>query len=190
MGRTGLIIVLLVLPAFTACTLVGPGEEGMDAPIQTDHTLYEAVLRHDGLSRVEVSIPMAFRNITDEVVYLIGCRTPSQPVLEKHVGGEWVAAWVPIERLCLSPPWHVAPGATFRDTLRVTGFLPGHNAAPTFDTEIDGTYRLVRAIWSVPEPDAKAQGLLPLPYRVSNTFEIRQRQQEPSDRSTFQRDQG
>ena len=118
---------------------------------------------------VEITIPVVYRNTTDTYVYLIGCRTPFRPVLEKRVDRKWVSAWVPVEDACLSPPWPIGPGETFRDTVRVFGVRPGYNAAPTFDTEVPGTYRLVQRLYVDPE------GEQALPPIMSNTFRVTQR---------------
>ena len=133
---------------------------------------------HDFTPRVEFLAPVitAYTNTTGADVYLFGCRTPSRPTLQKRVDGAWVDAWMPVEDGCLSPPWRIRPGETYRDTLHVVGYKPGYNTAPTFDTAIEGTYRLVRAIYDVPELDAQGSGLLPLAQRVSNAFEVTERE--------------
>ena len=145
-------------------------DSGDLSPIQTDRVRYEATpLRSGKLEGVEVSIPMTFTNVTAGTVYFVGCHRPPAPVLQKRVEGEWVNVWGAVELLCLSPPWPITPGEKFRDTLHVQGFWPGQNIAPEFTSDVPGTYRLLRAVHSGPDPLAP---LIPEESRVSNEFEL------------------
>ena len=144
-------------------------EEVQEIAFQTDQDRYEATVTGGRIPSVEFTIPITYHNATDADVYLIGCRTPFPPWLEKRVDGEWMEAWVPIVNYCLSPPWRIEPGERRQDTVRVFGIEPGHNAGPTFDTEVPGTYRLVQTLYADPE------GEQPLPLTVSNTFRVTRR---------------
>ena len=116
-----------------------------------------------------MTIPMTFRNITEETVYFVGCLRPPMPILQKRVGDTWITAWGGVELLCLSPPWPIAPGDTFQDTLRLSGYWPGQQASPEFETDVPGRYRLVRAVHQAPDPQAS---LIPEAARLSNEFEL------------------
>ena len=111
---------------------------------------------------------MTYTNPTDRTVYMTGCKGPSKPTLQKQEGRDWVPAYSPVELMCLGPPTVIEPGESYRDTLHVSGYLPGQNVAPTFKTEVEGTYRLVRAVFS--DPDGKQP--LPDSLRISNLFEM------------------
>lgn len=145
--------------------------------LQTDLPSYDARVVTNGplFNRrrlVRVDIPYETRNTTSRPLHAIGCGRPSA-ILEKQQGNEWVVAYAPIELGCLSPPFVLEAGDVWRDTLRVRGFLPGQRAGPTFDTDIEGTYRLRRVIYtgtgsSGPGPEPVEDELT-----VSNTFELR-----------------
>ncbi|HMB92571.1 MAG TPA: hypothetical protein VKP65_17080 [Rhodothermales bacterium] len=110
----------------SGCTIVEPD---VDLPagataIQTNQTQYKAQQISGDRAGIQVTIPMTFRNITQETAYFVGCRRPPMPILQKRVGNTWVFAWGGIELLCLSDPWPIAPGATFQDTLRLRGYQP------------------------------------------------------------------
>ena len=130
-----------------------------------------------GMDYVGVQIDMTYRNATDDVVFLHGCKRPSLPVLQKWQGGAWVLAWGAVEQSCGSTPVPIPPGETYAMTVPVMGYLPGQNAAPTFDTEVEGTYRLLWTVYTADEP--REDALLPLDQRVSNTFELRLQDDEP-----------
>lgn len=168
--RLGIGIAMLLLTVVGgACSALEVDEADLrGAVFQTDQTHYEAVFRTDWRPRITFAIPTSFTNEMDTDVYLLGCKVPSPPELIRQEGGDWVIAYAPVVQLCLSPPWRLQPGETFRDTLWVEGFLPGYNAAPTFNTEVDGTYRLVRRVYL--DPDGKT--VLPAALRTSNTFQV------------------
>ena len=164
---------LLLCLAFlvASCSLFAPESGEADSEkvlIQTDRTQYEAIVTQGRKPQVEITIPITYRNVTDETVYLIGCGV-FPPTLQRRTGVTWKNAWIPVVAACLGPPWPIERGQTRRDTVHVFGFRPGYNAAPTFDTEITGTYRLVQTIYTDPE------GEQPLPPTASNTFEVTRR---------------
>lgn len=164
--------------ALSACSLLGADPAPLFEPgglLQTDRTRYDAKLLTDGRARVVFDVPFIARNPTDEPLYLIGCHRPPPPLLEKLVDGEWEVAYGAVVPLCLSPPFEIPPGGERRDTLRVVGFLPGQNTMPTFDTAVEGTYRLRWEIYAgQTDEDFPVGGdLLPLEQQVSNTFEVR-----------------
>ena len=169
------LLLALVLPA---CSLLDSGEGFVSEPgglLQTDRTSYDARLLLDDRPRVVLEIPYQTRNPTSGSLYLIGCFVPSPPVLEKRVDGAWRTAYGAVVFMCLSPPVEIGPGEVRHDTLRVVGYLPGQNVAPTFDTEIAGTYRLRREIYAGLTDASSLEGgaLLSLNQRISNTFEVR-----------------
>ncbi len=165
---------------FLACLLIGAACSRLvdsDSPadeagglLKTDRATYKATLVTDEPAHVAVDIPYALTNATQDTLYLIGCHRPPQPVLQKYADGSWTTVYAPVELMCLSPPWPVAPGAVRLDTLRVRGFLPGQNAGPVFEAaEVEGTYRLVRPVYR----DPAGAELLPEAQRVSNSFALR-----------------
>lgn len=171
------LIPLCAAALLSACSLLPADEPGDSAPtslVVTDRAKYDARLVMSGLDRVVFEIPFEIRNTTDGPLYRVGCHRPPGPVLEKSVGGEWVTAYATGELSCLSPPFVIAAGEISRDTLRVDGHLPGQNASPTFDTEIEGMYRLNLGLYMslTDEPVPLGKNLVPLGERVSNTFEV------------------
>lgn len=166
--RFGLTFVFVLLCG-NGCTVVEPDDDILaTTAIQTDRTHYTVQPYASGeRSGVQVTIPMTFRNVTTDTVYFVGCRRPPMPTLQKRSGGTWITAWGGVELLCLSPPWEVAPGATFQDTLRLSGYWPGQHAGPVFQTDVPGRYRLVRAVYQAADPLAP---LLPEEARTSNEF--------------------
>jgi hypothetical protein len=158
---------LTLLLSLSACSLVGDEADDDPAlPFRTDRTTYEAQLSGSEVVRVEFTIATAYTNVRHDTVYLLGCNRPSLPVLQKDTGDAWARAYSAPEDLCLSPPWRIAPGTTYRDTLHVHGYRSGGD--PRFHTEVDGTYRLTRSIYA--DPDGAT--LLPAGQRTSNTFEV------------------
>lgn len=146
--------------------------------LQTDLPFYDADVVSNGplFNRrrlVRVDIPYETRNTTSGSLYFIGCGRPPSAVLEKQQGDEWVVAYSPVELLCLSAPFDLEAGDLRRDTLRVRGFLPGQNAGPTFDTDLEGTYRLRRVIYTGTGSSGLGQEVVEDELTVSNTFELR-----------------
>lgn len=135
---------------------------------RTDADRYVAVVKEDPYRYVEVEIPMTFVNPMEKTVYLIGCRQPTMPILQKLEEGSWNLAYAPVELQCLSPPVPVRPGEAYRDTFFVHGAFPGQRIVPEFVTDVEGTYRLVRSIYADPE----GEDVLPDSVRTSNTFEL------------------
>ena len=174
MLRTSILTSLCL--AATGCLLLGDdGSSATGGLLETSEDSYVAEVVTDGRERVVVDIPYQTGNHTGLPVYLIGCRRPNPPILEKRAGRDWVTVYAPIVTLCLSPPFEIAPGESRFDTLHVVGFRPGQAAGPTFDGEVAGTYRLRREIFRdlTDEDPPIGRTMLPLSQRVSNSFEIR-----------------
>ena len=170
-------LALCAATLFSGCSLVSTDEAAPPVSaslVVTDQAQYDARAPAGGLSRVVFDVPFEIRNTTGGPLYRIGCRTAPPPTLEKLVEGEWVTAYAPIVNLCLSPPFEIAPGEVRRDTLQVQGFLPGQNAGPEFETDVEGTYRLHLRLYSslTDERSPLGKDLVPLEERVSNPFEV------------------
>jgi len=169
------LLVTVSLALLASCTLVSSEDDGFaeGALLQTDVTEIKATVVKDFREKVVFDVPLTITNVTNERIALTRCKRPSAPVLQKLVDERWETAFAPIEQLCLSPPWFIEPGDTFVDTLRVRGFLPDQSAAPTFDTDLEGTYRLVHRLYRRPVGDQEQPSdLLPEPLRTSNTFTV------------------
>lgn len=124
-----------------------------------------------------VDIPFAFTNPTADTVYVAGCHpSPDRAQLairlERQEGGAWAAAWSPILAMCLSPPRHILPGASYTDTLRVIGGKPGENIMPVFHVDpIAGVYRLVwENLYRTYEHEPPFGERLTREQRLSNRF--------------------
>lgn len=170
-----LLVPALLFVLLSACSLLGDEElhgEDTGPLLQTDQASYNADLPTDDSARVVVDIPYEVYNPTVRSLYFVGCNPPPSPILEKQVAGTWQTAYAAIELQCLSPPFVLPPGEVWRDTLHVVGFLPGQNTRPTFETEMEGTYRLRHEIYAGLTDDRLGEDLLPLKQRVSNTFEM------------------
>ena len=101
------------------------------------------MLSYDGRITLTTTIPFRFRNPLPDTVYVVNCSRGLATSLERLEAGEWQHYWSPIMLMCLSPPIVIPPGATYRDSARIVGVLPGHNAGPEFGSaEPEGTYRL------------------------------------------------
>jgi hypothetical protein len=178
-----LLAAALLAGLLAACSLL-PADDvptGNESLRQTDQAHYAARLVTGDFDRVVLNVPYRTRNSTEDTLYLTGCRIPDLPVLEKHVSGSWQTAYDPGKLLCWSPPWVLAPGDVRWDTLRVEGWLPGQNIYPHFRTEITGTYRLKRLIYSSLEADEKyplGEDTIDVGLRVSNTFEVERAEAE------------
>lgn len=144
--------------------------------LQTNSEIYEAEIFQNGQQGVRFDIPYTVKNTTGEAIYMIGCKRPAAPVLQKKTGEEWVSAYSPVELLCLSPPFILKPGEQYRDTLQVYGVFPGQNTYPEFLTDVEGTYRLKKRIYSDPETfensEEWSENLLRKDLRISNTFQV------------------
>jgi hypothetical protein len=118
---------------------------------------------------------MSYTNRTGSTVYLMKCKTPSQPALEKKIGDKWVFAYAPIQLMCLEEPIRIKPGETYRDVFYMEAFK-GKNMAPNFQVkEVAGTYRLVRSFYKTFNPKGDGTGLgelLPLEEGISNEFKL------------------
>ncbi len=153
-------------------------EEGRGM-LQTDAELYQAELFQNGRQGMRFDIPYTVTNTTEIAVYMIGCRQPSAPVLQKRDGEEWVTAFSAVEQHCLSPPFILEPGEQRRDTLQVYGFFPGQNIYPEFLTDVEGTYRLKKRIYSDPDTFENSgewsNHKLDPELRISNTFQVKKK---------------
>ena len=147
--------------------------------LQTDSEAYGAEVFQNPWHGVRFDIPYTITNTTDGAVYMIGCKRPSAPVLQKRINGEWISAYSSVEQGCLSPPFIVKPGDQRQDTLRVYGVFPGQNAFPEFLTDVEGEYRLKKKIYSNPETFKDSENwneqLLPDELRISNSFYVREK---------------
>ncbi|MEM9997053.1 MAG: hypothetical protein AAF809_05080 [Bacteroidota bacterium] len=169
-----LIVFPLLGVLLSACSLSEDSSPFVSEPgglLETDRTRYEAQFLRDDRDRIEFDVPFLARNSTDAPLYLMGCYPP---VLEKHVDGAWTAAYDAILQTCLDPPHVIPGGGEWIDTLRVVAFLPGQNASPTFDVEVEGVYRLRWKIYAGLTDQESPVGRDPLPpeQQLSNTFEV------------------
>ena len=147
--------------------------------LQTDSEAYRAEVFKNPWHGVRFDIPYTITNTTDEAVYMIGCKRPMAPVLQKRTNGEWVPAYSSVEQLCMSPLFIVKAGGQWQDTLRVYGIFPGQNAFPEFLTDVEGEYRLKKKIYSNPETFKDSEKwnkqLLPDELRISNSFFVKEK---------------
>ena len=141
--------------------------------VQTDQVRYNAQVTSEGLAQVTFDVPFVIRNTTGAPLYRTGCLVPDPAILIKEEEGEIVTAYNQAVFMCLGPPYVIEPGEVVRDTLHVWGALPGQNAAPTFDTEVEGTYRLYLRLYTTLEDDgASGDDLAPFEALLSNTFRV------------------
>lgn len=87
-----------------------------------------------------------------------------------------MSAWSPVLLECLSPPIEIAPGASLNDEVDISAGKRGSNMYPQFMVDdIEGVYRLVigSAYWSYDHNGPPWGEPVPVPDRVSNSFEIR-----------------
>ena len=162
---------LLIVPILlNGClSITGPSDTPL---LQTDALTYELVWGDPGLM---VSIPYTFTNRTGGSVFLVNCLGGFGFHLEREDRGDWRPAWSPVLLDCLSPPIVIEEDEVWVDTLEVWGGLPGGNFGPRFDVaDPAGTYRVVwDAALSSYDADGPPFGRpLPLPQRVSNTFQL------------------
>jgi hypothetical protein len=119
----------------------------------------------------KVTINTSYTNRTGGRVYLPVCIEPFQPNLEKKVGDKWVVVYGAGGRMCRGTPVRIEPGETYRDAFKMEAFWPRRNSNLDFhEKEIDGTYRLVREIYSNYEMWREVE--LPLKERISNEFRL------------------
>lgn len=140
--------------------------------IQTDELSYNL---RSGEWLWETTIAYTFTNPTSDSVYVVGCRGPNSPYLERLEDGAWVFGWSALVLDCLDlPPFAIGPHGRYSDTLRVAAAFPDVNAGPKFAFDPpDGVYRLVwkpRSSFDEHEPDFGP--LLPLEQRISNPFTL------------------
>jgi len=172
MYRPSLLCLVVLL---TSCTLIGPDSDALITPapdspaLVTDRSAYKAtVIEGD---HITLTIPLTYTNQTTQPLYLIGCRQPSSPIIERQVGNVWIHVYASIELACLSPPWVLNPGEHFQDTLRVRASLDLEDKTfPKFLPPVTGNYRLVRSVYT--QPESYKEYLLPKQARISNTFTL------------------
>lgn len=163
------VVGLLVLVPAAACEN-GPVDIGSPL-LQTEQEAYELRPAGKGFA---TEIAYEFENRTGGRVYLVNCLGGFGLALDRWEGGEWVRAWSPVLRSCLSPAIVIEDGEVFSDTLHVWGALPGTNAGPAFDTaDPSGAYR-IRWIEAYPSDRDDLGSAHPIPeeYRVSNSFQL------------------
>lgn len=180
-------ILLLLVPG---CLLIDGTDNDNSVQFRTTQDLYEPVIVTEIAVFMNFEIATRLENTGDEDIVLIGCINPSMPVLQKFVEGDWVVVYAVVELRCISPPWFLKPGEVHRDTLRVSTILDP-NVVPEAKWDngipVDGMYRLKRMIYGSGFEGDFPQDLLPLPQRVTQTFEVRAvhaltKENEPSDR--------
>ena len=159
---------LLFCLAPLGCALLNE-DEALPLPIQTEGTRFEVAHLENsrGDTLVQFNIGFTYTNRSTEDRYLIGCNRPPEPDLERQVDGQWVLAYTPGHDLCLSPPWHLMPGASLQDSLFVL-FLSMRHFKPVFRAGISGVYRLVGEVYRDPEGNE----LVEKSKRVSNAFRL------------------
>ena len=143
------------------------------AAFQTDSLSYTLVSTQFG---IEGEIAFVFTNPTSAPVYIVNCRGETKLRLEKQVADQWVPAWSPVVRECLSPPIVVQPGERYSGVVHVFGGFPSTNWHPQFVVDpIPGVYRIVWADVLRTYNDRAYPFGEPLPaeQRVSNRFELR-----------------
>lgn len=171
--------VLASLPLVVACGGGPTDPEDIPTPVrdaslalQTDGLRYELRV---GDSFWEAEIPFSFTNPTDDSVYVVGCRGPSPPSLQRLEDGKWVLGWDPLVFNCLDlPPFSIGPRERYSGTLFLVAAFPDAAADPKFVFDPpDGIYRLVwmpRASFDERTPGFGP--LLPLEQRISNSFAL------------------
>jgi len=169
----------LLLLSFSGCLLIdGADDDGVSVRFRTTQNLYEPIIVTEIAVFMNFEIATELENTGDEDFVLIGCINPSKPVLQKFTGDAWEFVYGVAEPECISPPWFIKPGEVFRDTLRISTILDP-NVLPEAKWEngipVDGMYRLERGIYSRSFEGDFPHDLLPLPQRVSQTFEIQAR---------------
>jgi hypothetical protein len=176
------LLLALVVAGSAACQTTAPPGEETPAPPQaragqsgaslvTDSTQY-TVRFVDRMYRARIGY--TYTNRTGQPVSRNYCRTPPPPVLEKLVDGKWVRAYRPMMPACLTtPPFRIAPGATYRGTLNFAAVPPGQNAAPALEVgSVPGTYRLRWMLTAGNDPEAAAAATV---EAISNEFRLIER---------------
>lgn len=159
----------------TAACGVTDLERDTEAPVQTselEYTLSETA----GGDALATRIPYRYRNPTDAPLCMSHCQGAFFIGLDRKVGEDsWRRAWSPIVPLCLSEtPIRIAPGGTYRDTLRVFHGLRD-DLHPKIDADlILGIYRIniVAASRLTGEGQCGTEEV-PVDLRVSNPFELK-----------------
>ena len=143
--------------------------------IRTAHASYDLDVSARG--SLVGSVDYVFTNDTGMTVYIVNCQGRFDLLLERWIGGAWVTAWSPFNPQCLSAPIVIEPGTTFQDTVSIVSGCPALVYTPELDcSSPDGTYRI---LWVDALPSYQDHlpfgPQIPLPYRVSNSFELRRR---------------
>jgi hypothetical protein len=182
-----------ITAAFLSCIAIGgaacsdsvlPGPLPSAPDVATDGSLTvvspPAAIRRDG-GVYRADIPYQYVNRRAGPVAGLGCFPPHPPRLEWWTGDTWAFAYPAIYLGCLSPPYVIAPGATFRDTLHVFVFIDsigpeGHAQSPSWSgPRSSADYRLVWDIcdYRTPAIDPPYDcPPLPLETRVTAPFRM------------------
>lgn len=177
------VLLVLIMGSFIgSCDIVKSNDDlpsdMADGLIKVDISQAVAVIKKDPYTKVVFNVPFEIKNRMSTEIYMVGCMQAPPPVLQKYVLGKWVDVYQPVILDCLSPPFIIEPGETFRDILRVEGYAPGQNTYPVFEADIDGTYRLVQKLYiNLDKFDSgnMEDGLLPIEERISNTFTVKRK---------------
>jgi len=156
----------VIIASATACSDATAPREPATPDFRTDsasYTLRAGSIAYQGI------ISVSYTNHTGAAVSFANCMGTTDVELEKLVSGAWVSVWSPVMPLCMSLPITVAPNATWRTTVYVSGAYPEVNADPKFSvTDVPGTYR---AVWTQATVGNTGAGdPLPEVHRVSNAF--------------------
>jgi hypothetical protein len=132
--------------------------------LQTAEASYALVADEGGIG---VAIDYTFLNQTGHTVYLPNCKGVYFFRLERLEGGAWASAWDPDRFLCLSPPIVIEAEQSFSDTVQVWG---SHDDPEMQNVRAGGTFRVVWTAALSSEDEPFSEALIPLEYRVSNSF--------------------
>lgn len=168
--------ICLILIAATSCLEPSAPASSLSvqtgsAAIQTDADAYDLRAGPIGYT---ATIGFVFTNRRQTPVYVANCGGDAPPGLERFRNGEWVRAWTPVVRLCLSPSIVIEAGKKYQGELDLFAGYPDGNTYPKFKTApIPGVYRLV---WDflLSSHDSRDYPYDPLPLdeRVSNSFTL------------------
>lgn len=122
---------------------------------------------------LDATIPYTYTNRTGDSVFLTNCNGDVSPSIQTRSGERWVDWWSPIMNECLSRPVIIAPGATYRDSLRFhISVQDGSIYQTLIKSRSQGTYRLVwpQALRSFDANRYPFGKRLPLAWRTSNAL--------------------
>lgn len=121
---------------------------------------------------VELTIWLTFQNYSTRPVYISACRELQQPRLEKLVGDNWEAAYIPPRAPCADSLIRVLPKYTYPYEFRIRAHDPASPVEPAWlgGSSIVGLYRVhwVDALWT----DSTHTVQLPFKQRISNQFHV------------------